>query len=209
MWFLVVYSVLYFRVALSLFCFLYLVSGDCVRGRDWLHLRKYMFYSFSGCYPLSPRSALLAWIPTFSAVSSAHVPAVCLGGHYVFSSVDQSPTYLVVVLVAQLCPALCDPMDCSPPGSVVHGILQGRVLEWVAIPFSRGSSWPRNWTRVSCITGRFFAIWAIGNPIYLEVPNSFICTSFLLHIKALRPPSFFEVLIQITFCVLEFLKICD
>ena len=46
--------------------------------------------------------------------------------------------------VTQLCPTLCDPMDCSLPGSSVHGILQARVLEWVAISFSRGSSWPRN-----------------------------------------------------------------
>ena len=44
------------------------------------------------------------------------------------------------VLVAQSCPTLCDPMDCSPPGSSVHGILQARILEWVAISFSRGSS---------------------------------------------------------------------
>ena len=43
--------------------------------------------------------------------------------------------------------------------SSVHGILQARILEWVAIPFSRGSSWPRDWTRVSCIAGRFFTIW--------------------------------------------------
>ena len=46
-------------------------------------------------------------------------------------------------LVAQLCLALCDPLDCSPPGSSVHGILQARILEWVAISFSWGSSWPR------------------------------------------------------------------
>ena len=45
--------------------------------------------------------------------------------------------------VAQLCPTLCDPMDCSPPGSSIHGIFQARVLEWVAISFSRGSSQPR------------------------------------------------------------------
>ena len=51
-------------------------------------------------------------------------------------------------------------MDCSLPGSSVHGILQARILEWVAIPFSRGSSWPRDWTWVSCIAGRFFTIWA-------------------------------------------------
>ena len=47
---------------------------------------------------------------------------------------------------------LCDPMDCSPPGSSVHGILQARMLEWVAIPFSRGSSWCRDQTRVSGIS---------------------------------------------------------
>ena len=50
----------------------------------------------------------------------------------------------VKVLVAQLCPTLCYPMDCSPPGSSVHGILQARILEWVAIPFSRGYSQPRS-----------------------------------------------------------------
>ena len=46
-------------------------------------------------------------------------------------------------VVAQSCPTLCNLMDCSPPGSSVHGILQARTLQWVAIPFSRGSSWPR------------------------------------------------------------------
>ena len=54
----------------------------------------------------------------------------------------------------------CHPMDCSPPGSSVHGILQARILEWAAISFSRGSSWPRDQTRVSCIAGRFFTVWA-------------------------------------------------
>ena len=57
--------------------------------------------------------------------------------------------------VAQLCMALCDPMDCSPPGSSVHRILQARILELVAVPFSRGSSQPRNQTQVSCIAGVF------------------------------------------------------
>ena len=63
--------------------------------------------------------------------------------------------------VTQSCPTLCDPVDCSPPGSSVHGILQARILEWVAISFSRGSSRPRDWTQVSCIAGRRFNIWAI------------------------------------------------
>ena len=64
----------------------------------------------------------------------------------------------VKVLVVQLCPTLWDPMDCSPPGSSVHEILQARVLEWVAISYSRGSSQPRDQTQVSCIAGRFFTI---------------------------------------------------
>ena len=61
----------------------------------------------------------------------------------------------VKLLVAQLCPTLCDPVNCSPPGFSVHGILQAKILEWVAIPFSRGSSIP---ILVSYIKGRFFTI---------------------------------------------------
>ena len=51
---------------------------------------------------------------------------------------------LVLMLVTQLCPTLCDPTDCNPPGSSVRGILQARILEWVAISSSRGSSQPRD-----------------------------------------------------------------
>ena len=51
-------------------------------------------------------------------------------------------------------------MDCSLPGSSIHRTFQARVLEWVAICFSRGSSWPRGWTQVSCIAGRHFTVWA-------------------------------------------------
>ena len=57
----------------------------------------------------------------------------------------------VCVLVAKSCLTLCDPMDCGPPGSSVHGMLQARILEWVAILFSRGSSRPRDRTWVSCM----------------------------------------------------------
>ena len=66
----------------------------------------------------------------------------------------------VCVLVAQSCLILCDLMDCSLLGSSVHGILQARILEWVAISFSRGSSHPRDWTRSPALAGRFFTIWA-------------------------------------------------
>ena len=62
--------------------------------------------------------------------------------------------------VAQSCPTLCDPMDCSLPGFSIHGILQARVLEWVTISFSRGSSQPGDRTWVSHIVGRRFNLWA-------------------------------------------------
>ena len=64
----------------------------------------------------------------------------------------------VNVLVAQLCPTLCNPMECSPPVSSIHEILQARILKWIAIPFFRGSSQCRDRTLVSCIVGRFFTI---------------------------------------------------
>ena len=57
---------------------------------------------------------------------------------------------------SQSCPALCDPIDCSPPGSSVHGILQARTLEWVAISSSRGSSQPRDWWASLALVGVFF-----------------------------------------------------
>jgi len=62
----------------------------------------------------------------------------------------------VKVLVVQSCPTLCSPMDYSPPGSSVHGVLQARILEWVAIPFAVRFSRPRDWTQISCIGGRLF-----------------------------------------------------
>ena len=64
----------------------------------------------------------------------------------------------VQMSVAQLCPTLCDPTDCSPPGSPDHGVLQARVLEWAAMPFSRASSQPRDRTWVSRTIGSFFTI---------------------------------------------------
>ena len=69
----------------------------------------------------------------------------------------------VCVLVTQSW-TLCESMDCSPPGSSVHGILQAGTLEWVAMPFSRGSSRARARTQVSCIVDRFFIVWALREP---------------------------------------------
>ena len=68
-------------------------------------------------------------------------------GHYIM--IKGSIQDIIITIVAQSCPTLCDPMDCSLPGSSLHGILQARVLEWVAISFSRGSSQPRDRTQGS------------------------------------------------------------
>ena len=67
-------------------------------------------------------------------------------------------------LVAKSCPTLCNSMHCSTPGSSVHGILQARILEWVAISFSRGSSQPRNWTQVlaGLYKGPLVVLWLAG-----------------------------------------------
>jgi len=71
--------------------------------------------------------------------------------------------------VLQLCLTLCDPMNCSLPGSSIHGIFQARILEWVAISFSRRSFRPRDWTQVSRIVGRRFTVWATRELIALKL----------------------------------------
>ena len=94
----------------------------------------------------------------------------------------------IITLTTQLCPSLflflsrvqlCDPMDCSPPGSSVHRILQARILEWGAISFSGWSSWPRDQTHVSCVAGGFFFFFLILS--HLGSPAVFLpaCFSFL------------------------------
>ena len=94
--------------------------------------------------------------------------------------------------VAQSCPTPCDPVDCSPPGFSVHGSLQVRILEWVAISFSRGSSRPRDQTWVSCIAGGFFTIWTTREtPFYsywsLNSGYSFPHSPFTLFLLLFSP----------------------
>ena len=78
--------------------------------------------------------------------------------HYINLHSDPRSILVQVVLVTLSCLTLCDPMDCRPPGSSVYGILHTRILEQATIPFSRGSSQPRNWIRVFCIAGRFLTV---------------------------------------------------
>ena len=88
------------------------------------------------------------------------------GGWREANSLFHPSSHAVIVLVIRSCPTLCDPMGCSPSGSSLHGILQARILEWVACPFLRGSSSPRHWICVSSIAGRYFTIWDLGRSKY-------------------------------------------
>ena len=91
------------------------------------------------------------------------------------------------VVCAQSCPTLCDPLNCSLPGSSIRGILQARIMEWVAISFSRGSSWPRDSTCISCSTcigNKILYHWATCPNIYKHyvsnLPRSLKGTAILL-----------------------------
>ena len=85
-----------------------------------------------------------------------------------FFTVNNNSAINMKVKVAQSCPTLCDPMDYT-----VHGILQARILEWVAFLFSRGSSQPRDRTQVSCIAGRSFTNWAMREVLWRNICSHF------------------------------------
>ena len=91
-----------------------------------------------------------------------------LWGHKESDTTEHPWMVLLSVLVAESCLTLCDSMDCRLPGSSVHGILHVRILEWVAISFSRGSTQPRDQTQVSHIAGILFVVWATR-----EAPGTF------------------------------------
>ena len=87
--------------------------------------------------------------------------------------------YITVKVKVKSCPTLCNPMACSLPGFLVHGIFQARILEWVTISFSRRSSWPRNWTCVSSIVGRRFAVWATREVSWMSKSKQLLLTKGL------------------------------
>ena len=85
--------------------------------------------------------------------------------------------------VAQSCPTLSDPIDYSLPGTSIHGVFQAKILEWVAIFFSRRSFRPRDWTQVSHIVGRCFTVWATTSSRGMEtfkIHNALLCFFFYL-----------------------------
>ena len=124
----------------------------------------------------SSQQAILSWMIWFrifglSELHELKEVSSCVISHAVnfFGSLrtfGPKRTYVMKVLVAQSCLTLCNPMDCSLLGSSVYGILWVKILEWVAMPSSRGSSQPRDQTRVSCIADRLFTIWATREALW-------------------------------------------
>ena len=99
-----------------------------------------------------------AWGGAQAEGAQPPAPHLGAGAPALRCSLLASPTRRLATVFRSLCSTLCDPMDCSPPGSSAHGILQARILEWVAIPFSRGSSQPRDQTQATHIVDRPFTI---------------------------------------------------
>ena len=142
------------------------ILHDCWSSMLWLEWRLQSFHSFhgwkchkveEGCIPIFHHGRLLTELSYLTTICMRNklillVKPVRFGGPFICTYLKASSTETdVKVLVAQLCSTLCNPMDCSLPGLSVHGILQARMLEWVAISFSRRSFWPRDSIWVSCI----------------------------------------------------------
>ena len=100
----------------------------------------------------------------------------------------------------QSCPTLSDLMDRSPPGSSVRGIFLARTLEWVAMACSRGSSWPKDGTHVSCIAGRWFTTKPLGNPRIICINIQACCS--ILNTNA-KTPSFDSTFLS-NYCPISF-----
>ena len=147
-------------------------------------LISFAFHFFSQLFVRPPQTTILPfcisfswkWFWSLSPVQCFEPPSIFLQK----LSISSSPLNLAVpllyvcVLVTYSCPSLCNAMDCSPLASSVHGILQAIILEWVAISFSRWSSWSRDQTWISWISGRFFTIWAIGKSPLLYIIRNLI-----------------------------------
>ena len=122
---------------------------------------------------------MLSTIPLYVIIILLYHPTSSLSIHWLMDTV-----FFHVLAIVNSAP---DRMDCSPPGSSVHEILQARIPEWVAIPYSRGSSQPRDWTQVSLVAGRFFTIWAtresfqfmiFSGPVLLKCPPVYSLSFF-------------------------------
>ena len=123
----------------------------------WPFTRSRRNVLFLGVVLLMLEECCFLWLSRYSCWWGKFGQCIITDTHYTVGGRNMH-----ACLVAQLCPALCNPMDWSPPGSSVHGIFQARILEWVAISSSRGSPLPKDWTHVSCISCvacGFFTFW--------------------------------------------------
>ena len=119
-----------------------------------------IYYSSGAVMLIFSLAVPLTFMASLKKLEGEYVLSVQAYIHRIVASFGINPRSDQIWSVAQSCPTLWDPMDCSLPGSSFHRILQTRVLEWVAISFSRGSSQPRDRTPVSGIPGRLFNLWA-------------------------------------------------
>ena len=115
---------------------------------------------------ISSSSILLAANPTFPFEYNTISTKKWLTQNFFYRASQKSIFHESESEVAESCLTLCDPMDRSLSGSSIHGVFQARILEWVAVSFSRRSSWPRDWTQVSLIVGRCFSVWATRDFIW-------------------------------------------
>ena len=127
------------------------------------------------------QAGILEWVAiSFSRGSSRPRDQTCIScmGRQILNQwatweAHPQPLTACALSITRSCPALCDPVVCSPPGSSDHGVLQAWILEWIDISFSRGSYWPRNRTLISFLAGRFFtrwATWKVRNSLFFLVP---------------------------------------
>ena len=133
---------------------------------------------YTDCYCFD----ILGWRADKTIVMESILSLWC---YYGVIPISETENYIIAILiitihkwseVAQSCLTLCNPMDCSLPGSSVHGIFQTRILEWVAISFSRRSFRPRDWTQVSHIVDRRLTIWAT------RAVQDIVCINYLLFV---------------------------
>ena len=137
--------------------FVYFTIQYCIAYSSTISLFQSQDVSEWNC---SLPSVSYCWWSFISAIS--HVLSLLQSVTLLASSLDAAPVcqllHCTTALFSQSCLTLCDPKDCSPPGSSVYGIFQARILEWVAISFSRRSSRPRDQARVFCVAGRCFTV---------------------------------------------------
>ena len=156
--------------------------------------RGYCHWALGWTVHFWPGSQLFSW--TSESITTKSSDSIWASPRYVYSWCHLATGCLlltalafmihreVIVKVARSCLTLCDPTDYSQPFSSVHAILQARILKWVAIPFSRGSSQPRDWTQVSHIAGRFFTIWATREALMIHAhpnPTPYQSSSRFIH----------------------------